>query len=331
MIRMPVALFFALFFLALTGPAMAQANDHAVVLDSSGNVVHNSTGNCVRTQWTGAGDPCAPVGASLPPPPMPKPVATFVPPPPPPPMPAPTHHTVISEAARTVYFPFNKTDLTAKTKAQLDTLAATLKSAKDIEAAKIVGAADRIGGTKYNDELSEKRANAVRDYLIARGYANASVTKTNWVGKSEPITKCSKKLPHKKLVACLQADRRVSIEIVYKSVVTATPAAMHMSSPKPPMPPAMHAPAMQVPAVHPAAMPAPAMQPPSPKPPTPAPQAPMMQAPAMTAPAMQAPLPPMPTPATQAPALQTSPMPPVVSPQALPATPPPAAMPAQGD
>ena len=57
----------------------------------------------------------------------------------------------------------------------------------------------------------------MRDYLIARGYTNASVTKTRWVGKSEPITSCSKKLPHKKLVECLHADRRVQIEIVYKT------------------------------------------------------------------------------------------------------------------
>ncbi len=226
MIRMPLAAFAALCLIALAGPVLADANDHAIVLDSNGNVVHNTTGNCVRTQWMSAGDPCAPAEA----PPPPKQEVVVMPPPPPPP--PPVKHTIISETERTVLFPFNKADLTNGTKAQLDTLATTLKSAKDIEAAKVVGAADRIGGNKYNDKLSEKRAMAVRDYLIARGYANASVTKTHWVGKSEPITNCSKKLAHKKLVACLQADRRVHIEIVYKTeVVTQAPAPAPTTAP----------------------------------------------------------------------------------------------------
>jgi OOP family OmpA-OmpF porin len=235
MIRKPLFLFAALACLAAPLPLLADTNDHAVVQDNRGNVVHNTTGNCVRTQWESAGDPCAPAE----PPPPPKPVVVETPPPPPPPAP-PVRHTVISEAARTVYFPFNKTGLTTDAKQQLDTLAETLKSAKDIQEARVVGAADRIGSNHYNDKLSEKRAEAVRDYLIARGYTNASVTKTRWVGKSEPVTQCSKKLPHKKLVACLQGDRRVHIEIVYKSEIvtpaktTSTPASV--PPPIPPMP-----------------------------------------------------------------------------------------------
>src|SRR5262249_45375594 len=150
----------------------------------------------------------------------PKPAMVVMPPPPPP---TPVKRTIISEAARTVYFPFNKAGLTNEAKAQLDTLAETLKAAKDIQEAQVVGAADRIGSVHYNDKLSAKRAETVRDYLIARGYTNASVTKTRWVGKSEPTTNCSKKLAHKKLVACLQNDRRVQIEIVYKSEVMTMP------------------------------------------------------------------------------------------------------------
>jgi len=215
-IRLPLFLSAAFMLLAVCGPVRADTNDHAVVEDKRGGVVYNTTGNCVRTRWMDAGNPCAPQQA---PPPPPQQVVVVQPPPPP-----PVKHTVISEEARTVYFPFNKTGLTTQAKEQLDTLASTLKSANDIAAAKVVGAADRIGGVKYNDKLSEKRAEAVRDYLIARGYTNASVTKTRWVGKSEPVTSCSKKLPHKKLVACLQGDRRVHIEMVYKKeVITQAP------------------------------------------------------------------------------------------------------------
>jgi outer membrane protein OmpA-like peptidoglycan-associated protein len=234
MIRTPVFVLATLALLAASGPAGADANDdRQAVQDTRGGVVRNTTGNCVRTQWESEGDVCAPPA----PPPPPKPVVVETPPPPPPP---PVVHTIISEAARTVYFPFNKAGLTDEAKQQLDTLAETLKAARDIQEARVVGAADRIGSTGYNDKLSQKRAEAVRDYLIARGYTNASVTKTRWVGKSEPITSCSKKLPHKKLVACLQGDRRVQIEIVYKTeVVTPAKAAAAPTVIPPPAMPVM--------------------------------------------------------------------------------------------
>lgn len=228
MIRTSIFILAALALITVASPGRAE-NDHAVLLDKRGDAVYNSTGNCVRTMWQNQGDPCAPQAAPV----APRPVVAL-PPPPPPSMP-PAKHTVISEAARTVYFPFNKAALTDEAKAQLDTLAKTLRAAKDIDSARVVGAADRIGSTSYNDKLSEKRAEAVRDYLIARGYANASVTHTRWVGKSEPVTKCSKKLTGKKLIACLQNDRRVQIDIVYKSEVegpvSATPPATTLVAP----------------------------------------------------------------------------------------------------
>ncbi|MGE3623325.1 MAG: OmpA family protein [Bdellovibrionales bacterium] len=189
------------------------ADDRQALQDNRGNVVRNTTGNCVRTVWENGDDVCAP---AEPPPPK---VVEAPPPSPPPPSPAPIKRTVISETERTVHFPFNKSALTDDARAQLDTLADTLKAAKDIKEARVVGTADRIGSTGYNDKLSQKRAEAVRDYLIARGYTNASVTKTRWVGKSQPTTQCPKKMAHKKLVKCLQNDRRVEIEIVYKTEV----------------------------------------------------------------------------------------------------------------
>ena len=91
----------SLIAIAIAGPGHAE-NDHAVLLDKRGAAVYNSTGNCVRTMWQNAGDPCAPQPAPV----APKPVVAL-PPPPLPPLP-PVKRTVISEAARTVYFPFNK-------------------------------------------------------------------------------------------------------------------------------------------------------------------------------------------------------------------------------
>src|SRR5262249_28152087 len=104
----------------------------------------------------------------------------------------------------------------------LDTLAETLKGAEDIQEAHVLATADRVGSVGYNDKLSQKRAEAVRDYLVARGYAKASVTKAKWIGKSKPTTTCEKKMAHKALVASLQNDRRAEMEIVYRSEVTSS-------------------------------------------------------------------------------------------------------------
>ncbi len=231
MIRTKTLVVAGMLLLAASGFAKAANDDRDAVRDMRGTVVTNTFGNCVRTKWEDQGDVCAP-----PAPPPPPPVVVVTPPPPPPP---PVVHTIISDAARTVYFPFNKALLTPESKTQLDTLAETLKNAKDIESAKVVGTADRIGSVSYNDKLSQKRAMMVRDYLISRGYTNASVTETRWIGKSDPTTNCSKKLPHKKLVECLQADRRVEIQIIYKTeTVTQAPAPMPqmMAPPTAPQP-----------------------------------------------------------------------------------------------
>src|SRR5579864_8467723 len=129
MIRTQFLILIALVLLAIPVSASLANDDRQAVQDERGNVVRNSTGNCVRTIWENGNDVCAPAE----PPPPPKPVVVEVPPPPPPP---PVKHTVISEAARTVYFPFNKTGLTDDAKKQLDTLAETLKAAQDIQEAK---------------------------------------------------------------------------------------------------------------------------------------------------------------------------------------------------
>jgi outer membrane protein OmpA-like peptidoglycan-associated protein len=103
--------------------------------------------------------------------------------------------------------------------ARLNTLADRLNSAGDVEGARVVGYADRIGTVSYNEKLSRKRAEAVRDYLIARGVVNSSVTKTRWVGKSEPTADCPKNMTRVQVIDCLQPDRKVEVEIIYRKEV----------------------------------------------------------------------------------------------------------------
>lgn len=179
--------------LALPGAAQAQTADtRDVVRDARGAIVVNSFGNCVRTKWDAGSDAC---GAA--------PVAKQ------------KLRATIAAEERTVYFQFNKASLTTDAQAKLNTLASTLKSDDQVQQARIVGYADRIGQPAYNEALSKKRAESVRSYLISRGFINTRVAETRWLGESVPATSCPDNLLRSELIECLQKDRRVEVEIDY--------------------------------------------------------------------------------------------------------------------
>jgi outer membrane protein OmpA-like peptidoglycan-associated protein len=182
------------------GTALAEANDHDVVRDmENGQTVHASNGTCVRTKWEAGLDSCASRHVA--------------------------QQMVVEEREtrtaaeftreeRTVYFEFDRHNLTPDALGRLDTLIDALKADQTVKEAVIVGYADRIGSVSYNDRLSQLRAETVYDHLIAKGYTNARVTKTRWVGKSEPSANCPATKDRSNLIACLQNDRRVEVEIV---------------------------------------------------------------------------------------------------------------------
>ena len=95
----------------------------------------------------------------------------------------------------------------------LDKLAQELSQA-DYQTVRIVGRADRIGRAKYNQQLSEQRARAVRDYLAAHGVDSSKIA-VSGVGSAEPVTgeRC-KGLQREVLVSCLQPDRNAEVTVV---------------------------------------------------------------------------------------------------------------------
>ena len=111
-------------------------------------------------------------------------------------------------------FDFDKAVLRDEGKAKLDDVAAKSKALK-IEAIIAVGHADRIGKAAYNQKLSERRATAVKEYLVAKGIA-ADRVYTEGKGSTQPVTKADqcKGPKSKKVIDCLQPDRRVNIEII---------------------------------------------------------------------------------------------------------------------
>jgi outer membrane protein OmpA-like peptidoglycan-associated protein len=82
-------------------------------------------------------------------------------------------------------FRTNQSVLLVSARPKLDEVASALKKMPD-RTLLIEGHTDAVGSEEKNIELSERRAKAVRDYLVSKGVPGERVT-TQGVGKSRPI------------------------------------------------------------------------------------------------------------------------------------------------
>jgi len=84
-----------------------------------------------------------------------------------------------------IHFAFDSFKLSRTAQQKLDAAYEALKNHSD---AKITlgGHTDSIGSDEYNMKLSERRANAAKDYLVKKGL-NAANINTEWFGKSKPV------------------------------------------------------------------------------------------------------------------------------------------------
>jgi len=83
-------------------------------------------------------------------------------------------------------FENNSSVLTTESKRSLDTLVESMKGNPNIQHVTITGHTDGSGTTSYNQMLSEKRANAVRDYFISGG-ADGSKLTAQGAGETTPV------------------------------------------------------------------------------------------------------------------------------------------------
>jgi OOP family OmpA-OmpF porin len=144
--------------------------------------------------------------------PAPQPVAVTPPPPPPPAPKAPAPRKVTFSADS--LFVFAKADVSPAGKQDLDKLAADLRGV-DFDVITVTGHTDRIGSHKYNMDLSQRRADAVKAYLESAGIPADKIAAKGTDG-SDPVTKpgeCKGTKATKALIACLQPDRRVEVEV----------------------------------------------------------------------------------------------------------------------
>lgn len=80
----------------------------------------------------------------------------------------------------------------------------------------VEGHTDRLGTSAYNEKLSARRAESVKAYLVSSGGIDSTKVSATGKGESTPVTKpedCTGKKPTAKLIACLQTDRRVEVEV----------------------------------------------------------------------------------------------------------------------
>jgi OOP family OmpA-OmpF porin len=172
---------------------------------------------CWRTgYWTPAMAiiECDPDLVPKPAPPPPPPPPAAAPPPPPPPPAAQVMKTTLAAKA---LFDFDKADLKPEGKAAIDSeVISKLSSVSKLELVLVTGHTDPIGTQAYNQKLSERRANSVRDYLVSKGVARDKI-ETLGMGKTQPVpgVVCNQAYPkeRKALIECLAPNRRVEVEV----------------------------------------------------------------------------------------------------------------------
>ena len=193
--------------------SMAQAQDRVYVIDQRGEVATSGAGLCWRTSfWTPAAAAKDPAGCKCDKDLLPKEVCEPKAAAPAAPKPAAFGQKVT--IAADALFDFNKATLRPEGKTKLDDVVGKAKQL-NLEVIIAVGHADRIGSAAYNQKLSEKRAASVKDYLVAKGIP-ANRVYTEGKGSKQPVTKPDqcKGAKSAKVIACLQPDRRVDIEII---------------------------------------------------------------------------------------------------------------------
>lgn len=150
--------------------------------------------------------------------PAPQPVAQRVEPVPPvavaAPKPAPRPMAEKITLDADALFDFDKAVLRPEGRAALGSLVGKLAGV-ELDAITAVGHTDRFGTDSYNQALSDRRAAAVRAYLVENG-VQPNRMHTEGMGEKQPVTKpadCPGGATAK-VIACLQPDRRVEVEVI---------------------------------------------------------------------------------------------------------------------
>ncbi len=128
--------------------------------------------------------------------------------------PAPPAPKVVRLSADSM-FGFDKAVLGPNSKEVLDNFAKSTEGVS-FDSISVEGNTDRIGTAAYNDKLSTARAQAVKNYLATTPQLQSATINASGRGENNPVTKpedCVGTKPTKALIACLQPDRRVDVQM----------------------------------------------------------------------------------------------------------------------
>jgi outer membrane protein OmpA-like peptidoglycan-associated protein len=107
-----------------------------------------------------------------------------------------------------IEFEFDKAELRPENRELLSRVAGVLMTAEDF-GIQVFGHTDDVGSPEYNQRLSERRARAVRDYLVEAG-VDPGIISTQGFGKSAPLVEGSDE-------EARQRNRRVELAVIHVS------------------------------------------------------------------------------------------------------------------
>jgi outer membrane protein OmpA-like peptidoglycan-associated protein len=116
----------------------------------------------------------------------------------------------VERAQWSAQFQFDSAELSAEMRAALDNEILP-KLAKGEIRVHVSGHADRIGSPEYNRKLSERRADALRAYLVEKGVEESKIEIFSY-GTALPAKDCGTE-KGRALIECLAPNRRVVLEV----------------------------------------------------------------------------------------------------------------------
>lgn len=102
-------------------------------------------------------------------------------------------------------------DILPSGRTHLEQLAAHLSETRALRLVSVRGFSDRLGSPTYNLQLSKKRAESIRDYLIYEGIPAEKVAAVG-LGAQDPVVKCDQ-IYRAALIDCLRPNRRVEVVV----------------------------------------------------------------------------------------------------------------------
>jgi len=207
----------------ISGAASAQISPTTTgyLTDQRGVLAKSGHGLCWRTGYWTQAMAIAECDPDL----MPKPAAVTAPTPQPAVAAAPVARVSERTTQRVTFsadalFDFDKATLRPAGRVALDEFSDKLGNIS-LEGITAIGHTDRFGSDSYNQLLSERRAEAVKSYLVDRGIEANRIT-TEGRGETQPVTPAGQCLGSRntKVVACLQPDRRVEVEVTGRQMTS---------------------------------------------------------------------------------------------------------------